>query len=131
MIGADAAGWFFKRAADFIDLKIVNKEEIKKVAFYLEKTIDGYIRVEDFAYHHYRYHYGIPDLKKSSLSQALKRLREEQSELRKKIKEESKINKDIKGSAGSNLWIKLAERSGSCVPGVGKTWLARLFPLLI
>lgn len=42
----------------------------------LEKAIDGYVRFEDFAYHHYRYHYGIPELKKSSLSQALKRLRE-------------------------------------------------------
>src|SRR3989338_1443644 len=42
----------------------------------LEKSIDGYIRFEDFAYHHYRYHYGIPELKKASLAQALKRLRE-------------------------------------------------------
>lgn len=41
----------------------------------LEKTVDGYCRFEDFTYHHYRYHYGIPDLKKSSLSQALRRLR--------------------------------------------------------
>lgn len=42
----------------------------------LEKSVDGYVRFEDFAYHHYRYHYGYPDLKKSSLSQTLKRLRE-------------------------------------------------------
>lgn len=42
----------------------------------LEKTVDGYIRFEDFAYHHYRYQYGIPNLRKSDLSQALKRLRE-------------------------------------------------------
>lgn len=42
----------------------------------LEKSIDGYCRVEDFAYHHYRYYYGIPELKKASLAQALKRLRE-------------------------------------------------------
>lgn len=42
----------------------------------LEKAIDGYVRFEDFAYHHYRYHYGIPELKKSALSAALKRLRE-------------------------------------------------------
>ena len=42
----------------------------------LEKSIDGYVRFEDFAYHHYRYHYGIPELKKSDLSQVLKRLRE-------------------------------------------------------
>ncbi|MDD5147468.1 MAG: hypothetical protein PHV63_02925 [Candidatus Daviesbacteria bacterium] len=43
----------------------------------LEKSIDGYIRFEDFAYHHYSYHYGIPELKKSALSQALKRLRKD------------------------------------------------------
>ena len=42
----------------------------------LEKSVDGYVRLEDFAYHHYRYHYGIPELKKASLAQALKRLRE-------------------------------------------------------
>lgn len=42
----------------------------------LEKSVDGYVRFEDFAYHHYRYHYGIPELNKSTLSQALKRLRE-------------------------------------------------------
>lgn len=44
LASADAAGWLFKRAADFIDLKIVNKEEIKKVAFHLEKTIDGLLK---------------------------------------------------------------------------------------
>ena len=42
----------------------------------LEKSIDGYVRFDDFAEHHYRYHYGIPELKKTALSQALKRLRE-------------------------------------------------------
>lgn len=42
----------------------------------LEKAIDGYIRFEDFAYHHYRYKYGIPKLKKSALSEAMKRLRQ-------------------------------------------------------
>lgn len=42
----------------------------------LEKSVDGYISFEDFAYHPYRYQYGISHLKKSSLSQALKRLRE-------------------------------------------------------
>lgn len=47
------------------------------VLFALEKTVDGYVRFEDFAYHHYRYHYGIPELKKASLAQALKRLREQ------------------------------------------------------
>lgn len=33
----------------------------------LEKAIDGYVRFEDFTYHHYRYHYGIPDLKQLDL----------------------------------------------------------------
>lgn len=42
----------------------------------LEKAVDGYVRFEDFANHHYRYHYGITELNKSSLAQALKRLRE-------------------------------------------------------
>lgn len=56
--------------------------EIKKgsasywVLYVLEKSVDGYCRVEDFAYHHYRYHYGIPELKKPALAAALKRLRE-------------------------------------------------------
>jgi DNA-binding transcriptional regulator PaaX len=42
----------------------------------LEKSIDGFVRVDDFARHHYRYHYGYPDLQERVLSQALKRLRE-------------------------------------------------------
>ncbi len=42
----------------------------------LEKAVDGYVRFEDFTYHSYRYKYGIPDLKKASVAQALKRLRE-------------------------------------------------------
>ncbi len=45
----------------------------------LEKTVDGYVRLEDFAYNPGYYAYGdgwdFP-LKKASLSQALKRLRE-------------------------------------------------------
>lgn len=45
------------------------------ILFTLEKAVDGYCRLEDFAYHHYRYHHSIPELKKSSLSQALRRLR--------------------------------------------------------
>jgi len=42
----------------------------------LEKAVDGYVRFDDFANHHYRYKYGIPELKKSELSLVLKRLRE-------------------------------------------------------
>ncbi len=47
-----------------------------KILFALEKSVDGYLRLENFAYHHYRYKYGIPDLPKSRLSEAIKRLRE-------------------------------------------------------
>src|SRR3989338_1597786 len=57
-------------------MRTYKKSLTNAISFALEKTVDGYIRLEDFAYHHYRYHYGIPELKKSSLSQALKRLRE-------------------------------------------------------
>jgi len=42
----------------------------------LEKSADGYLRIQDFTYHHYRYKYGIPNLKRSAFSMALKRLRE-------------------------------------------------------
>lgn len=58
----------------------------------LEKTVDGYVCFEDFAYHNYRYHYGIPELKKSALAQALKRLREK-GYIEKSLdnKDESKI----------------------------------------
>ena len=48
----------------------------KFILLALEKTIDGYIRFEDFASHPYRYHYGISELKKATLAQELKRLRE-------------------------------------------------------
>lgn len=55
---------------------VYKKSLAKAILLVLEKAVDGYVRLEDFAYHHYRYHYGVPDLKRSSLSQALKRLRE-------------------------------------------------------
>lgn len=43
----------------------------------LEKAVDGYVLLEDFAYNPGRYAYGDPDsLKKSSLAKAIKRLRE-------------------------------------------------------
>lgn len=42
----------------------------------LEKSVDGYVRFEDFTYRHYRYHYGYPALKKSYFAKAIKRLRE-------------------------------------------------------
>lgn len=55
---------------------VYKKSLTKAILLALEKSVDGYVRLEDFSYHHYRYIYGIPELKKSSLSQALKRLRE-------------------------------------------------------
>src|SRR5688500_13116604 len=42
----------------------------------LEKTVEGYARFQDFAYHHYRYINGLKNLDKSDLAQAIKRLRE-------------------------------------------------------
>lgn len=68
------------------------KETIgKMILFALEKTVDGYVRFEDFTYHHYRYHYGYPDLKKASLAQALKRLREKGFVEKTTLKDENKI----------------------------------------
>lgn len=61
----------------------------KAILLVLEKTVDGYVRFEDFANHYYRYHYGVPELRQSSLSQALKRLRENG------LIEEVKLKKDI------------------------------------
>src|SRR3989344_2778888 len=43
----------------------------------LEKSIDGYVKFEDFTYHSYKYLYGVPKLKKSLLVQTIKRLREQ------------------------------------------------------
>lgn len=43
----------------------------------LEKSIDGVVRIEDFTYHSYKY-FGateLPNLKKHSVSEAIKRLR--------------------------------------------------------
>lgn len=52
----------------------------KSLSYYillmLEKSVDGFIRIDDFRAHHYRYHYGVPELEQSQFSQALKRLRE-------------------------------------------------------
>lgn len=45
------------------------------ILFALDKAVPGYLCFEDFTNHHYRYKYGMPDLNKASLAQALKRLR--------------------------------------------------------
>lgn len=55
---------------------IKKKSVANFILLVLEKSVDGYCRFEDFTYNHYRYHYGIPELKKPALSQALRRLRQ-------------------------------------------------------
>jgi len=57
-------------------MKVYKKSLAQFVLIVLEKSIDGYVRVEDFAQHHYRYFYGAPELKKSSLAAAIARLRQ-------------------------------------------------------
>lgn len=71
----------------------------------LEKTVDGYIRFEDFAYHHYRYRYGIPELRKSDFSQALKRLRERG--LIELVSDERLIYKLTDRGKDRALWVKM------------------------
>lgn len=56
-------------------MRIYKNSIARFVLLALERTIDGYCRIEDFTYHHYRYKYGIPELKKSSLAAAIRRLR--------------------------------------------------------
>lgn len=82
----------------------------------LEKTVDGYVRVEDFTYHHYRYHYGAPKLKKASFAQALKRLREQGFidldnfnnnlilKLTDKGREEALLRKILKNEEWDGIW---------------------------
>lgn len=57
--------------------KVYKKSLTKAVLLVLEKAIDGYVRFEDFGFHYYRYQHGWPQLRKSSLAQAFKRLRED------------------------------------------------------
>jgi DNA-binding transcriptional regulator PaaX len=42
----------------------------------LEKSIDGLVRLDDMVYNSHRYMAGLPKLKKSTLSEAIRRLRE-------------------------------------------------------
>lgn len=73
----------------------------------LEKTIDGYVRFEDFTYHHYRYKYGIPELKKTALAAAVKRLREA-GYIEKEVSEGEVILK-LTGLGKDTLGIKFNE----------------------
>jgi len=55
---------------------MVKKKLRDAILLVLEKSVDGIVRIDDFRAHYYRYHYGAPELNKSALAQALKRLRE-------------------------------------------------------
>ncbi len=48
----------------------------KLILLMLEKTVDGYVKLEDFTYNPGFYAYGVREVKKSALANALKRLRE-------------------------------------------------------
>lgn len=71
----------------------------------LEKAVDGCVRFEDFTNHYYRYHYGYPDLKQSSVSQALRRLRK--GGLIELIDEKQLIYKLTDPGRDKTLWIKM------------------------
>lgn len=68
---------------------MVKKKLRDAILLVLEKSVDGIVRIDDFRAHYYRYHYGAPELNKSALAQALKRLREQG--LIEKEKDEEKI----------------------------------------
>lgn len=86
------------------------KETVGKlILLALEKGIDSYVRLEDFAYHHYRYHYGIPELKKASLAQALKRLREKGFVEKIPEKDAGKIILKLTEAGREYLLLKKAE----------------------
>ena len=78
----------------------------------LEKTVDGYCRLEDFTYHHYRYRYGIAELRRSSLSKALRKLRidgyldleEYNNELVLKLTEPGKIEAAFRKVLRDETW---------------------------
>lgn len=71
----------------------------------LEKAVDGYVRLDDFAQHHYRYHYGAPELKKSSLARAFKRLRE--NGFLELIDDKQLIYRLTDSGKDKALWIKM------------------------
>lgn len=59
-------------------MKIYKRSISKFILLALEKTIDGYVRLDDFINNPRRYAFGGPSyIKKSSLAQALRRLRQE------------------------------------------------------
>ena len=65
------------RSYIILNMKARRKDSLAKaILLVLEKTVDGYVRFEDFANNPGFYVSGMRDLRQSSLSQALKRLRE-------------------------------------------------------
>lgn len=70
--------------------KVYKKSIANAILLILEKAVDGYVRFEDFIYNPGFYTYGYErNLKKASLAQALKRLRE------RGLIEEIKLKNDI------------------------------------
>lgn len=57
-------------------MAVYKKSLTRAILLILEKAVDGYVVLEDFAYNPGFYVSGTRELKQSSLSQALKRLRE-------------------------------------------------------
>lgn len=55
---------------------MVKKKITNAILFVLEKAIDGYVYMEDFAYNTHMHAFGMRDVKKSSMASALARLRE-------------------------------------------------------
>ena len=55
---------------------VYKKSLTKAILLVLEKAVDGYVSLEDLLYNPGFYVSGMRELKQSSLSQALKRLRE-------------------------------------------------------
>lgn len=76
----------------------------------LEKTVGGYVRVQDYTYNSHLYLYGYPrELKKSTVSQALKRLRE--GGFIEFIRDEDLIMRLTDKGYDRAVWSKILEES--------------------
>lgn len=75
------------------------------VLLVLEKSVDGYVRFEDFTVHHYRYKYGVPNLKKTALALVLKRLREQG--LVELISDQELVYRLTDSGKDKVLWMKM------------------------
>lgn len=87
-----------------------NNSLTKAVLLVLEKTVDGCVRLDDFASQNYLYKYGYNrPLKKSSLAQALKRLREKG--LIDFMDQEKIIVRITEPGKDQALWVKMREEN--------------------